>query len=124
MGQVNIRSIDYLFLHLRSLKNGTTTDRMVVWSLNISKPQNGHSEERCARRCILLLDTGCSDYEQKYELFTRNETGAGAKYFQDSTLSSKETDSACTHQASLAKRTILQSVDSVSHRESRDSELI
>jgi hypothetical protein len=34
----------------------------------------------------LLLDTGCSDYEQKYELFTRNEIGAGAKYFQDSTL--------------------------------------
>jgi hypothetical protein len=33
----------------------------------------------------LLLDTGCSDYEQKYELFTRNEIGAGAKYFQDST---------------------------------------
>jgi hypothetical protein len=34
----------------------------------------------------LLLDTGCLGYEQKYELFTRNEIRAGAKYFQDSTL--------------------------------------
>jgi hypothetical protein len=41
--------------------NGTTTDRMVVWSLNISKPRNGHSDERCARRCILPLATGCLD---------------------------------------------------------------
>jgi len=53
--------------------------------LNISKPQNGHSEERCAWRCILLSATGCLDYERKYEFFTRNEIGAGAKYFQDST---------------------------------------
>ena len=35
----------------------------------------------------MLLDTGCSDYELKYELFTRNEIGAGAKYFQDYTKS-------------------------------------
>jgi hypothetical protein len=34
----------------------------------------------------LLSDTGCSDYEQKYELFTRNEIGTGAKYFRDYTL--------------------------------------
>ena len=32
------------------------------------------------------LATGCLDYEWKYELFTRNEIGAGAKYFQDSTV--------------------------------------
>jgi hypothetical protein len=50
------------------------------------EPQKGHSEERCARRCILLLATGCLDYERKYELFTRNGIEAGAKYFQDSTL--------------------------------------
>jgi hypothetical protein len=33
----------------------------------------------------LPLATGCLSYEWKYELFTRNEIGAGAKYFQDST---------------------------------------
>lgn len=32
-----------------------------------------------------VRDPGCLDYEWKYELFTRNEIGAGAKYFQDST---------------------------------------
>jgi hypothetical protein len=34
----------------------------------------------------LPLATGCLDYERKYEFFTRNEIGAGAKYFQDSTF--------------------------------------
>jgi hypothetical protein len=53
--------------------------------LNISKLLNGLSGERCAWRCISLLVTGCSDYEQKYELFTRNEFRAGAKYIRDYT---------------------------------------
>ena len=77
---MNIRSTDWPSLHLRSLGNGTTTDRLVVWSLNISKPQYRHSDERCVWKCILLLATGCSDNEQNYELFTRNEIRARAKY--------------------------------------------
>jgi hypothetical protein len=58
---------------------------MEAWSLNISKPQNEPSGERCDLKCTSLQVTGYLDYEQKYYVFTRNEIEARAKYFQDYT---------------------------------------